>query len=163
MRLALLTARAPDLTARSSVRRGRGRRAGPRRAEADGSSPSRPVPSERPELAVQNDLRLVADPAVKVRRRARPPPRAERGHPGEHARDDDRGYTGKVIGIHYGRFGDFEAFSLLTDEGYERTFRGREPAMEELVNRAWLERFTITVIVDRGSERPESVVLRRAR
>lgn len=85
------------------------------------------------------------------------------GHPGERARDDDRGYTGKVIGVHYDRFGNFEAFSLVTDEGYERTFRGREPAMEELVNRAWLERFTITVIVDRGSEWPESVVLRRAR
>ena len=85
------------------------------------------------------------------------------GRPGEHARDDDRGYTGKVIGIHYDRFGDFEAFSLLTDEGHERTFRGREPAIEELVNRAWLERFTITVILDRGSEWPESVILRRAR
>jgi len=51
-------------------------------------------------------------------------------------RDGRKGYTGKVIDLLYDRFGDFEGFTLLTEEGHEHWFRGREPEVEELIRRA---------------------------
>ena len=41
-------------------------------------------------------------------------------------RDREHCYTGKVIGIHYNRFGDFEGFTILSEKGHEHWFRGRE-------------------------------------
>jgi hypothetical protein len=80
--------------------------------------------------------------------------------PVKHARE--RCYTGKVIGVGYDRFGDFEGFTLLTEEGHERWFRGHEPKVEELIHRAWIERTVITVCVEpHDSDWPESIVLRR--
>lgn len=71
-------------------------------------------------------------------------------------------YTGKVIGIHYDRFGDFEGFTLLTETGHEHRFRGREPAVEELVRRAWIERSVISVLVEPPEmDWPASIVLDR--
>jgi hypothetical protein len=71
-------------------------------------------------------------------------------------------YTGKVIGIRYDRFGDFEGFMLLTTEGYEHSFRGREPRIEELVHRAWMERTLVTVSVEPHDHAwPVEIVLRR--
>jgi hypothetical protein len=89
-----------------------------------------------------------------------PGPARHHGLPGRH--DHDRNLTGKIVGITYDRFGDFEGFTLLTESGHERWFRGREQAVEALVNRAWLERFVITVTVDIDSEWPEAVTLRRS-
>lgn len=96
---------------------------------------------------------------------ARIPPSPYGDVPGRepHPHERDRHCTGKVVGLIYDRFGDFEGFTLCTLEGRERTFRGREPAIEALAERAWLERFTISVIVDEGSDWPESVILRRGR
>lgn len=72
-------------------------------------------------------------------------------------------FTGKVVGIVYDRFGDFEGFLLLTEDGRERHFRSREHEIEELVCRAWIERVVISVIVDRGDPLcPVSIILRRA-
>jgi hypothetical protein len=67
-------------------------------------------------------------------------------------------YTGKVIGIVYDRFGDFEGFRLLTEEGHEVSFHGREEKVELLVYRAWEERFVIRVRVE-GHDRhwPSSI------
>jgi hypothetical protein len=77
-------------------------------------------------------------------------------HPGEH------GYTGKVVGIRYDRFGEFQGFTILTEEGYEHSFRGREHAVEELVRRAWIERTVISVVVEpHDADWPSSIVLRR--
>jgi hypothetical protein len=92
------------------------------------------------------------------------PPSANGDVPGHRPghRDHDRHWTGKVVAITYDRFGDFESFTLQTLEGTERTFRGREPGVEALVNRAWIERFTITVVVDEGSRWPETITLRQA-
>lgn len=74
------------------------------------------------------------------------------------------GFTGKVIDICYDRFGDFEGFALLTEDGRKHWFRGREPEMEELVLRAWTEPYMITVFIERHhAERPSSIVLRRPR
>jgi hypothetical protein len=63
-----------------------------------------------------------------------PPPHHPPGKPPhEHC------HTGKVIGIRYDRFGNFAGFTLLTLEGREHTFHGREHAVEELVRRAWVD------------------------
>jgi hypothetical protein len=72
-------------------------------------------------------------------------------------------YTGKVIGVIYDRFGDFEGFVLLTEEGHEHSFHSREREIENLVRSAWLERMVITVFAH-GHDRhwPSSIILRRA-
>jgi hypothetical protein len=81
------------------------------------------------------------------------------GHPG----GERTQFTGKVSGLIYDRFGDFEGFSLLTEEGYEKVFRGWERASEELVRRAWLDRYVVTVIVLKHAPHiPESIILVRA-
>ena len=88
-----------------------------------------------------------------------PTPAGPPGPPPEHPSE----FTGKVNGIIYDRFGDFEGFILLTESGHERSFRAREHEIEKLVQRAWIERIVITVVV-RPSEphHPTSIVLRRA-
>lgn len=85
-----------------------------------------------------------------------PPSRTPAKRPGEHC------YTGKVIGIRYDRFGDFEGFTIMSEEGQEHYFRGREHKMEEIVRGAWMERTLISVFVK--SHDPDwsaSIVLRR--
>jgi hypothetical protein len=73
-------------------------------------------------------------------------------------------HTGKVIGIRYDRFGDFEGFGLLSENGHEHWFRGREQQVEEIVKRAWVERSVISVFVEsHDSAWPVSIVLRRPR
>jgi hypothetical protein len=82
---------------------------------------------------------------------------------GEGRRGDRIGYTGKVCGLVYDRFGDFEGFLLVTEAGEERCFRSRENEVRELVHRAWVERIVITVFVHPHELHcPASVVLRRA-
>ncbi len=71
-------------------------------------------------------------------------------------------FTGKVAGLIYDRFGDFDGFLLDTEDG-ERSFRAREHEIEELVERAWVERILISVLVERHeSHRPSSIILRHA-
>lgn len=43
---------------------------------------------------------------------------------GHHPECDE--FTGKVAGVIYDRFGDFEGFALITEGGYEHRFRSRE-------------------------------------
>jgi len=84
------------------------------------------------------------------------------GHGGGFGHPGDLAFTGKVDGIAYDRFGDFEGFLLRTEAGHEQTFRSREREIEELVRDAWLERMVITVFVDRRQRQiPVSIVLRR--
>jgi hypothetical protein len=79
-----------------------------------------------------------------------------------HELGKDHHLTGKIIGIIYDRFGDFEGFVLLTEEGEERVFRGREHEVEELVREAWVERFLVSVFVrSHDGEWPDAIVLRR--
>jgi hypothetical protein len=71
--------------------------------------------------------------------------------------------TGKVSGLVYDRFGDFEGFLLVTEEGHERRFWSREREIEELVDRAWKERMVISVFAHRREDwLPVSIILRRA-
>jgi hypothetical protein len=70
------------------------------------------------------------------------------------------GFTGKVSGILYDRYGDFEGFTLDTEDG-ERLFRSREHTIEELAVRAWRERTLIVVYVAKGDPlRPEAILLK---
>jgi hypothetical protein len=90
------------------------------------------------------------------------PPASEPTHHGDGDRDRSES-TGKVEGIIYDRFGDFDGFLLLTEHGHERSFRSREHAVQELVHRAWVARTVITVIVHRHDPHcPVSIILRRA-
>lgn len=80
--------------------------------------------------------------------------------PVEHAREHC--YTGKVIGIRYDRFGDFEGFIMLSETGHEHWFRGREHEVEEVIRRAWIERTRISVFVEsHDHDWPASIVLRQ--
>lgn len=81
------------------------------------------------------------------------------GHPGEGLKD----YTGKVSKLIYDRFGDFDGFAVETEQGNEKAFRSLERAIEELVRRAWLDRYVVTVFVRKDEPHvPVSIVLRRA-
>jgi len=84
------------------------------------------------------------------------------GHGGHGEHHGEHCCTGKVIGIAYDRFGDFEGFHLLSEEGCQHWFRGHEPAVEELVKEAWIERTLICVSVKaHDPEWPASIVLLR--
>ena len=75
---------------------------------------------------------------------------------------EERECTGKVVAIHYDRFGDFRGFVVLTDSGYERAFRATEHAIEELVRAAWVERTELRVFSNEyDPERPDRLVLLR--
>jgi hypothetical protein len=69
--------------------------------------------------------------------------------------------TGKVDGLKYDAFGDFEGFFVRTEHGAEHWFASREHEIESLVQRAWTERIRITVFASRSApHRPDSIVLR---
>jgi hypothetical protein len=72
-------------------------------------------------------------------------------------------FTGKVVSISFDRFGDFESFRLLTEDGYEEEFYSRECEIEKLANRAWVERIVISVIVEGAQKHhPVRIIYRRA-
>jgi Pro-kumamolisin, activation domain len=71
--------------------------------------------------------------------------------------------TGKVDGIVYDRFGDFEGFLLLTEAGQRRDYFSREAEIEALVRFAWEQRVVISVLTRADeAEVPVNVILRRA-
>ncbi|WP_347986203.1 hypothetical protein [Methylomonas sp. AM2-LC] len=71
-------------------------------------------------------------------------------------------YTGKIIDVRYDRFGDFDGFTLVSEQGHEHRFRGREREVEDIVVRAWIERSTISVVVEvNNPDWPASFVLHR--
>jgi len=72
-------------------------------------------------------------------------------------------FVGKVVGLIYDRFGDFEGFTLETEQGMFERFHCAEQAIEELVRRAWIDRYVIAVIARKGERHvPVSIILRRA-
>ncbi|WP_215734518.1 sialidase family protein [Geobacter grbiciae] len=72
-----------------------------------------------------------------------------------------RAFTGKIAGLIFDRFGDFEGFLLDTEDG-ERKFCSREKDVEELAERAWRERLRITVWAERHEpHRPLSIIIRQ--
>ncbi|MGB7016351.1 MAG: sialidase family protein [Candidatus Cybelea sp.] len=82
-------------------------------------------------------------------------------HPPErHGDDDDRcERTGKVAGLIYDRYGDFDGFILKTEDG-EWHYRSRERDVADLAARAWRERLLLTVYSDRhDSDGVERIVI----
>jgi hypothetical protein len=68
--------------------------------------------------------------------------------------------TGKIAGLIYDRFGDFDGFILETEET-EITFAARELEMEALVLRAWGDRTVVDVLSEEDEpHRPAAVILR---
>jgi hypothetical protein len=83
-----------------------------------------------------------------------------KGHGGVNA--EAEGFIGKVEGLIYDRFGDFEGFVLRTEHGHERTFHATEWEIEERVRYAWVERIVISVRVHSAQPAiPVSIVLLR--
>jgi hypothetical protein len=68
-------------------------------------------------------------------------------------------HTGKVSGLVYDRFGDFEGFWLDTEDG-ERRFCCKEPELESVVRRAWTDRISTRVFVEADEpHEPTTIVL----
>ena len=81
--------------------------------------------------------------------------------PGEEEEEEEREeFTGKIAGLIFDRFGDFEGFVLDTEDG-DRKFFSREKHIEELAERAWRERLRITVWAEHDEpHRPLSIIVR---
>ncbi len=87
------------------------------------------------------------------------PPSRHR-HPEHGSHDHRHAETGKISGLIFDRFGDFEGFVLQTEHG-EHTFRSREQDMAALTERVWEERLRITVwAAVAHPERPLEIVVR---
>ena len=70
-------------------------------------------------------------------------PHRRRPHkPPEHLRHE---LTGKVAGLNYDHFGDFEGFILETDHQHHHQYYSSEPEIAELAQHAWHERLRITI------------------
>src|SRR5262249_43759373 len=68
-----------------------------------------------------------------------------RGHPCRpDGHEEGLSFTGKVDGLIYDRYGDFDGF-LLSAAEREHRFHSREKETARLVERAWHERLRITV------------------
>jgi hypothetical protein len=79
-------------------------------------------------------------------------------HP-RHEEEDE--ITGKIEGIIYDHFGDFDGFIVEAESGRHHRFYNREAPMLAVVRRAWIERTRVTVFAERHhSHVPRSVILR---
>jgi hypothetical protein len=91
-------------------------------------------------------------------------PRARPGQGREDRGESEEGeerceYTGKVCGLVFDRFGDFDGFLLDTEDG-ERRFYSRERDMRDLAEAAWRERIRMSVLAERDEPyRPLIVIL----
>ena len=80
------------------------------------------------------------------------------GHPAGEEREFT--YTGKVAGLVFDHFGDFEGFLLDTGDG-EHRFCSRERDVRNVAEHAWRERLRITVCVYAGaSHRIRTIIVR---
>lgn len=88
------------------------------------------------------------------------------GGPGDHGTghgppgDKAHHLIGKIEGLIYDHFGDFEGFVLETDDGRTFRFFSREEHMQDVIRRAWAERLRLTITPeDDDQRRPHRVVL----
>ena len=79
-------------------------------------------------------------------------------HPGGHEGEELVAFTGKIEGLIFDRYGDFEGFLLKTAER-DRRFFSREKEIAHLVERAWRERLRITVRTERDDSHRPSIIL----
>jgi hypothetical protein len=68
------------------------------------------------------------------------------GHEGDH--HPEHRYRGKISGLIFDRFGDFEGLLLDTESGVYK-FLSRELGVKKLAERAWQERLLVTVLAER--------------
>jgi hypothetical protein len=82
------------------------------------------------------------------------------GNPGDLRAHEREAFTGKIAGIAYDGFGDFEAFVIETKEGERHRFESNEGRVLALVQRAWTKRILITVMARRDDlDRPLEIIL----
>ena len=68
-------------------------------------------------------------------------------------------HIGKISGLIFDRYGDFEGFILETDEE-ERPYYSREREIETIAERAWHERLRIKVLAERDEpKRADSIII----
>jgi hypothetical protein len=86
-------------------------------------------------------------------------PHGEPHHPphGEE-REERTAHTGKISGLIFDRFGDFEGFVLETDEE-ERSYHSREREIESIAARAWRERLRVRVFSEHDEPRRASSIV----
>jgi hypothetical protein len=73
--------------------------------------------------------------------------------------EEELAFTGKVSGLIFDHFGDFEGFLLGTEDG-ERRYVSREKDVETIAQRAWRERLRLRVWSERRApERPISIIV----
>jgi len=81
-------------------------------------------------------------------------------HGGHHHHEHRDDHTGKISGLIFDHFGDFEGFILETAEG-ERRYFSRETEIRTLAERAWSLRLRITVSAAcEKPERPRTIIVR---
>ena len=69
--------------------------------------------------------------------------------------------SGKVSGLIYDHFGDFEGLTLESYAGTHHRFYSREAAIEDLARTAWIERYIVTVMtVGKGSREIRRLLFR---
>jgi hypothetical protein len=79
--------------------------------------------------------------------------------PGEGEEKEEEAFRGKVVGLIFDHFGDFEAFLLDTEDGVPKFF-SRERDMAALVERAWRDRLRVTVWAQPDEpHRPATIVI----
>ena len=88
------------------------------------------------------------------------PERSKKPRPGHSHDDYHRQLTGKIEGLIYDHFGDFEGFILEVENGERIHFFSREKNIEGIVYRAWTDRTRITVIPeDKNEYQPRRLIL----
>ena len=71
------------------------------------------------------------------------------------------GWSGKVSGLLFDHFGDFEGLTLESYAGSQQRFFSQESAIHHLAKQAWLERYVVTVItVSAQSRRVRRLLIR---
>jgi hypothetical protein len=71
--------------------------------------------------------------------------------------------TGKIEGLIYDRFGDFEGFVLRSDSGARLTFHTRERHFAELAGWVWRSQIRVTIFArDHETREPERILLHAA-
>jgi len=82
------------------------------------------------------------------------------GRPEKPEPEARRAFTGKIAGLIFDHFGDFEGFLLETEEE-TRKFLSRNHEIAELAERAWNQRLRITVLSEMDEpERPMTIIIR---
>jgi hypothetical protein len=65
---------------------------------------------------------------------------------------DAHAAIGKVTGLCYDRFGDFDGLVLEDYEGHQRRYWSRERRVERIARRAWLDRLVLVVLTEEDDD-----------